>query len=200
MPKVQISKDKILETALKLLIREGSKAITISRLAKEMDCSTQPISHTFGSMENFREEFAEYVTGYFYRRNTLIADNPVKMFGSVGVRYLKIAFEEPNLIYFLREHSRDFFAHGGRGTIFEKNKSRDIAKALSAFLGISEENAALFMQTMVTYSKGLVSMVVDGTISISFSESLRRLEEIGKMCLVYLGVPDDKAGDFCRIV
>ncbi|MDY4839983.1 MAG: TetR family transcriptional regulator, partial [Lachnospiraceae bacterium] len=41
-PRVQIPKEKILETALQLLIRDGYEAITIKAVAKELGTSTQP--------------------------------------------------------------------------------------------------------------------------------------------------------------
>ena len=39
-PKTQISKERILETGLQILIREGYASVTIHRLAKELNCST----------------------------------------------------------------------------------------------------------------------------------------------------------------
>ena len=63
-PRVQIPKEKILETALQLLIRDGHEAITIKAVAKELGTSTQPISWTFGNMENFRTALAEYALNY----------------------------------------------------------------------------------------------------------------------------------------
>lgn len=200
MPKVQIPKEKILQTAFNLLINEGYGAITISRLAKELNSSTQPISHTFGNMENFREEFTVYVMSKFNSRDSISGDNPFKIFSSVGVRYLKAAFEEPNLIYFIRQNSRKFVAHGGIGTVFDKSKNRELAKMLSSYFDISEEKAELFMQTALTYTQGLVAMIVDGTISISFEEGVHRLEEIGIIFLVYAGIPEDKAAKLCQII
>lgn len=43
-PKTQIPKEMILKTGLDLVIREGYEVINIKRLAKEIGCSTQPIS------------------------------------------------------------------------------------------------------------------------------------------------------------
>lgn len=40
----RIPKDQILDAALKMLIRDGYDSINIKTLAKELGCSTQPIS------------------------------------------------------------------------------------------------------------------------------------------------------------
>lgn len=197
MPKVQVPKNKILETALQLLIREGNEAITIGRLAKELGCSTQPVSRTFGNMERFREEFAMYVLNYFNRKIHLGQDNPLIGFGAVGLRYLQIAFEEPNLIYFIRDNSQKFVSYGGLGAVFDGQKSTELKAALHTFLGISEERAAEFVQISITYTMGLASMIADNTIHICFEEAARRLGELGTIYLVYAGIPEEKARAFC---
>ena len=43
----KIPKELILEYALKMLIRDGYAALNIKALAKEIGCSTQPISWHF---------------------------------------------------------------------------------------------------------------------------------------------------------
>ena len=68
MPKVKITKEKILDTALRLLIRDGYKKVTIKTIANEIGCSTQPISWTFGNMENFRIALAEYALQYVNKK------------------------------------------------------------------------------------------------------------------------------------
>ena len=199
LPKTQVPKEKILTAARALLIREGNEAVTIGRLAEELGCSTQPISRTFGNMENFREEFAEFVLRDLNSRNETEGKNPVQRFALVGLRYLKTAFEEPNLIYFVRANSRKFIAHGGIGTVFDKEKNQQLRQMLSAYLGVDEQVAFDFMQTAITYTQGLVSMVIDGTIDISLSEAIHRLEYIGIIYLVYAGVPREKAEELCRL-
>ena len=49
--KTQISKEVILEAALKMLIRDGYSAINIKTLSKEIGCSTQPLVWHFDNME-----------------------------------------------------------------------------------------------------------------------------------------------------
>ena len=41
--KVTISRDMILEAALKILIRDGYAAVNIKTIASEIGCSTQPV-------------------------------------------------------------------------------------------------------------------------------------------------------------
>ena len=56
MPRsVQITKEKILTAALDVLIREGYSAVSIKSIARELNCSTQPIAWQFGNMDNMRK-------------------------------------------------------------------------------------------------------------------------------------------------
>ena len=50
--KTQISKEVILEAALKMLIRDGYSAINIKTLSKEIGCSTQPL---YGTLITWRD-------------------------------------------------------------------------------------------------------------------------------------------------
>ena len=92
-PKVQIPKDRILETALQLLIRDGHEAITIKAVAKELGTSTQPISWTFGNMENFRTALAEYALNYANQKMFSDSDDPMKSYRKVGTGYIDMALD-----------------------------------------------------------------------------------------------------------
>ena len=200
MPKVQIPRERILRAAMDLVIREGNQALTIGRLAKELGCSTQPISWTFGSMEAFREEFAEYVLREFNSREVPHGTGAVQMFAAVGLRYLRAAFDEPNLIHFIRANSQRMVAHGGIGTVFDPQVHEKLVKTLSQSLGITAADAAHFIQTSVIYTQGLVSLIVDGTIHIDYADAVHHLETIGIQCLVLAGVPEETAAQQVRLI
>ena len=101
-PKTQIPKEMILKTGLDLVIREGYEVINIKRLAKEIGCSTQPISWSFGNMEAFREELFQYALNYMNSKMRPNGKNPAAALFSVGETYVNMAFDEPNLIRYLR--------------------------------------------------------------------------------------------------
>ena len=58
--KTQISKEVILEAALKMLIRDGYSAINIKTLSKAIGCSTQPLVWHFDNMEGLRKALADH--------------------------------------------------------------------------------------------------------------------------------------------
>lgn len=55
-PKKQIMKDQIIEKAFEIVRSEGYEALTARRLAKELNCSTQPIYQAFSDMKELKAE------------------------------------------------------------------------------------------------------------------------------------------------
>ena len=192
-PKTQIPKEKILDTALQLVIREGYEVINIKRLAKELGCSTQPISWSFGNMEAVREELFRYALNYMNSKMRPNGTNPVAALFSVGETYVNMAFDEPNLIRYLRKDSKGLVNLGGIGAVFDEEKNKSLREALSRVVGISEEKVREFMNTVVIYTQGLVTFIIDGTITVSREEAMRMLEGVGVMHLVYAGIPYERA-------
>lgn len=192
-PKTQIPKEKILKTGLDLVIREGYEVINIKRLAKELGCSTQPISWSFGNMEAFREELFRYSLNYMNSKMRPNGTNPAAAFFSVGETYVNMAFDEPNLIRYLRTDSKGLVNLGGIGAVFDEEKNKSLREALCRVVGISEEKAREFMNTVVIYTQGLVTFIIDGTIMVSREGAIRMLESVGTMYLVYAGIPFERA-------
>lgn len=55
-PKKQISTEQMIERAFHIVRSEGLDALTVRRLAKDLNCSTQPIYHTFSDMKELKKE------------------------------------------------------------------------------------------------------------------------------------------------
>lgn len=76
----KIPKEKILQTALNLIIRDGYDAVNIKTVAKELGCSTQPVSWHFGNMEGFRKALAEYALNYANSKLLSITESGIYTF------------------------------------------------------------------------------------------------------------------------
>jgi AcrR family transcriptional regulator len=55
-PKKQMTVDKIIEKAFEMVNKEGYEMLTARKLAKELDCSTQPIYQAFSDMNELKSE------------------------------------------------------------------------------------------------------------------------------------------------
>ncbi len=166
MPKVQITREMILSTALKLLIHDGHEKVNIKTVASELGCSTQPISWTFGNMEGFRIALTEYALEYANKKMYSDSKNPLEEYGKVGTTYIDMAFDEPNLIRFLRSDERILQSGGGFGHSFSEQTRRERQIAFAKQYGCTEKEAGQFMLDMLVYTQGLVSMIIVGGLNI----------------------------------
>lgn len=55
-PKKQILKEQIIDTAFKMVQKDGYDLLTTRKLAKELSCSTQPIYQAFANMSELKKE------------------------------------------------------------------------------------------------------------------------------------------------
>ena len=179
MPKVQITKEMILDTALELLVRDGHDAVNIKTVAKELGCSTQPISWTFGNMENFRIALAEHALQYANKKMHSASSNAMEEYGAVGIAYVDMAFNEPNLIRFLRSDEKRLQGSGGFGHSFDEQSNDRRKKLLAEQYGCNEESAEKFILNMLIYTQGLVSMIIAGGLNIDKKAAHKMLEDVG---------------------
>lgn len=182
-PKTKVPKEKILDTALTLLIQEGHESINIKRLAQELGCSTQPISWSFGSMEQLRTELTRYAREYFNSKVFSSGDTPLDTFRRIPRVCLTISYEEPNLMRFMRITSNRFMTKGGIETLFDPRLNGDLVAATAQELNVSTEDALRFVQTMVIYVQGISSFIVTDSIEISYDEAMNLICGAAAMCL-----------------
>lgn len=189
---VRISKEKLLQTGLEMLIRDGYSSINITTLSKEAGCSTQPVAWHFGNMEGFRTELAAYALDYVNGKMTLDSGDPLTDFFHIGRVYVDMAFDEPKLVRFLQLDEAGTRSSAGLGFIFDDKKNAELAGRLAEKIGIDIKDAGRFMQSAVIYTQGLVTLISSGEVECGREDARRLLMEFGKTFLMGMGVPGDR--------
>lgn len=183
----KIPKDKILKTALLLLIRDGYTSLNIKTLAKELGCSTQPISWHFGNMEGLRKELADYALSYTNKKMQPHTDNAFEAFTEIGSAYANIAFDEPNLFRFLFLDGSSGYCIGGMETICGLSENNDLIENISELFGITVNNAAEYIGNCIIYSHGILALVVSGVIKSNKDQVLQMINNAGYAFLLKAG-------------
>lgn len=189
--KIQISKEKILEAALELLIREGYASVNIKSIAKELNCSTQPISWHFGNMEGLRKALVQVAVEYVNKKMVSDADNYIEAFWNVGCAYIKLAFDEPNLFRYIYMGESDLYYRGDVGSILTDEGNIVLIEGMAQYLKISTQAAGCLMQRMIIYVHGIVSLVVAGVLKSTKEEVYSMMYEFGKDLLFLSGTELD---------
>lgn len=166
----KIPKETILKNALSMLIQDGYSSITIKTLAKKIGCSTQPISWHFGNMENFRNALTEYALDYANAK-MLSASEGMSAFANVGIGYLDIAFEEPNLFRYLYMSGESGYHAGGFDILTTAESNSTIVAQIAEQLKLPIDKVNVLFRDTIIYTHGLACFIVSGLIKATKAEA-----------------------------
>ena len=107
-PKVKISKEDIIKTAIKLVREEGPDSLNARAIATMLNCSTQPIFSNFTTMGELEKEVITYAYGVytdFLKRE--VESNKYPKYKAFGMAYVRFAKDEKELfkLLFMRDRS-----------------------------------------------------------------------------------------------
>lgn len=186
----KIKKEDMLQAALELIARDGYAALNIKAVARELGCSTAPISWQFGGMDGLREElipFAEqYVEDKYYSRN----DNEFITFEQRGKGTIDLALENPNLFRFLYMGERSQLLSTGFELQMSNPDVASVYQKMTELLGITLKQVMDFVMTMMVYTQGIGTLIASGIVKDTNENMYRMLHNTGLTYLKGLGVKD----------
>ena len=152
-PKVKITKEDIIHTAVDIIRKSGAKALNARTIAAVLNCSTQPIFSNFATMEELQKavEAAAYER-YLGELQKETEKGVYPKYKAFGMAYIRFAIEEKELFQFL-------FMCDKRAA--EPNFSPDYRTSVEMIIhnnGISREKAELMHLEMWACVHGIASM------------------------------------------
>ena len=164
-PKVKVTKEKIIQSAVGIIRKNGWNAVNARAIAKELECSTQPIFSNFATMEELQEavllrvheEYLEYL-----KREAESGKYP--QYKAFGMAYIRFAKEETELfkLLFMRDRQGEDFTP----TVdFEKS-----VELIMQANGVDKETAMLIHLEVWTCVHGIATMLA--TAFVAFDEEL----------------------------
>ena len=191
--KTQISKEVILEAAFKMLLRDGYSTISITSLAKEVGCSTQPIAWHFGNMEGLRTELLEHCLNFLKDRFEVDCKTVTETLEATAFRYVELAFDYPNLYKYLYMSEQE----GEKmAAVVQSLRAEVHDKALHMLkkeCGISIEASARYIRHLQLYVHGIASFTVAKIFFQSKEDVMQMIHEVSKALLEKLKTEDSEA-------
>lgn len=137
-PKIRITKENIIDKAVKIIREQGIESLNARSLAGELGCSVQPIFRAFSSMGELKETVFQYVAEYYQQ---FLRDSISEKDGLVGLEmtYIRFAREEKNFFRWLHMSDRLGLAETKEFTSVGIN--REIIEAMAKMTGLSIEKA-----------------------------------------------------------
>lgn len=107
-PKVKITKEDIIKTALTLVRDSGVQSINARAIATELECSTQPVFSNFSGMEELNKAViaAAYEVYLGFLKNEVESEK-YPQYKAYGMAYVRFAKEEKELfkLLFMRDRT-----------------------------------------------------------------------------------------------
>ena len=153
-PKVKITKNDIIKTALELVRNSGAQAINARAIAASLECSTQPIFSNFATMDDLQVAVIaaayERYLGFISRE---VESDKYPQYKAFGMAYVRFAKEERELfkLLFMRDRSGEDISPPPD---FEQS-----VKIIMDANGTSEEKATLIHLEMWTFVHGIATMI-----------------------------------------
>ena len=153
-PKVKITKEQIVQTALFLLRQNGEGAINARSIAEALGCSTQPIFSNFATMEELQIAVIDAAYHlYFGFLQREVESGKYPQYKAFGMAYVRFAKEEKELfkLLFMRDMS-------GKDVTPKADFEASVDMIMQAN-GVDREKAKLMHLEMWTFVHGIGTML-----------------------------------------
>ena len=191
----KIKKEDMLQAALKLVAKNGYAALNIKAVAKELGCSTAPISWQFGGMDGLREELIPFVERYVEDTYYSQCENEFTTFEQRGKGTIDLALENPNLFHFLYTGQRSQLLSTGFEFQTNDQDTLNMFQKMAEMLGITPKQVMDFAMTMMVYTQGIGTLIASGIVKDTKENMYRMLHNTGMTYLKGLGVKDSTLWD-----
>lgn len=160
MAKKQITKEQIVQEACALVCEKGIDALNARAIAKQCNCSTQPIYLCFDSMQKLKEAVQEEILhSYDHFLSEEIASGKYPEYKATGMGYIRFAKEKPNYFKYLFMRDRNGERTDGSAYYFEREASR-VQK-----YGFNGADAERIHTHMWVYVHGIATMFATGFLN-----------------------------------
>ena len=179
-PKVNFSREEILNEAFEIVRKKGLHALSARRIAKNLNSSTQPIYREFESMKQLEAEVIararEYAVAYFLRNEE--GEEP---FLSIGLRYVKFAQEEQELfrLLYMSKHGQGGFSvlNTPFEALVERMKEDQHLKALD------ETALERILKHVAIFTHGLTTLIHAGALPPDEASVRESLFHMGRVLI-----------------
>ena len=172
-PKAKITKEMIIEAGLRIVRTEGEGSLNVRRAAAELGCSTQPVMYCCKTVDELKADVyaaADKLHTEFIMTPDGNADNPML---SIGLRYIRFAYEEKHLFRFLFQSGK--FSSKSFREILESDELGVVIQPLCEATGLGSAQAREAFETLFVCVHGAASMIANNDIDYDEAYYVRLL-------------------------
>lgn len=172
-PKVKISKDDIIKTAVELVRSNGEQSINARAIATALNCSTQPIFSNFSTMDKLQKAvISAAYDRYLGFLKSEVEKGKYPKYKSFGMAYIRFAKEEKQLfkLLFMRDRTGE-----------DKSPSLDFEESVQMIMkanGVTNEKARLMHMEIWSCVHGIGVMHATSFLSFEWEMISNMLTDI----------------------
>ena len=161
-PKLKITKEQVVDAAVRIVREHGCAGLTAKSLAAELHCSTQPVMYHFATIEELKRTVYARADVYHSEYLMNMKKPPRGAALGIGMNYIRFAIEEPHLFRFLFQS--DYFS--GK-TLLELIDAQELLPVLSAMqkaLDMRLEQTKKVFLTVFLFAHGYASIIANNAL------------------------------------
>lgn len=176
-PKVKITKEDIIKTAVALVREKGAESLNARAVAEALNCSTQPVFSNFDTMDELQR--ATMLAAYeiyleFIRKEVESGKYP--QYKAFGMAYIRFAKDERELFRLL------FMCDRSKGDFIPTSDFDESVEIIMNTNGITRERATLMHLEMWTCVHGIGAILATSFLTLDWELISNMLTDI------YLGI------------
>lgn len=166
-PKVKVTQDQIIQAAMDIVRESGIDALNARALAKQLDCSIQPIFKNFETMGSLKQALLVEAQKIYdgYTQKGMQNSNP---FLGIGLGYIQFAQEEKNLFKLL--FMTNEFKQTSLIQIIKDDENQEVVKLVAQLSGLSLVLSKQLFIDVWLITHGIASMCATNDIDLSLDE------------------------------
>ncbi|MCI6716929.1 MAG: TetR/AcrR family transcriptional regulator [Bacilli bacterium] len=156
--KKSITKQMILDTALKLLKERGIEAINARCIAESLNCSTQPLYASFKNMDDLKKELKTKCQETYHSYIEFGIKNETTVYMQYLMSYINFASENPHLFEYLYMQKITSDAE------YDNTLNEIVINKIMEVSNISREKAESFFLSSWIFAHGIATQIVTGYV------------------------------------
>lgn len=166
-PKIKVTQDQIIQAAMDIVRESGIDALNARVLAKQLDCSIQPIFKNFETMGSLKQALLEKAQKIYDAYTQKGMENPNPFLG-IGLGYIQFAQEEKNLFKLL--FMTNEFKQTSLIQIIKDDENQEVVKLVAQLSGLSLVLSEQLFIDVWLITHGIASMCATNDIELSLDE------------------------------
>ena len=173
-PRGRITRDMVADAAFRIARETNWKDINARNLAKQLDCSTQPVMYHFDTVEDIKKA-AYQKADRFHTEYLMNIEGSQEPMLKIGLNYIRFSVEEPSLFRFLFQSG--YGPHTDLLTMIGSSELEPLLAVMMQAMNTTAEKAREIFATLAIFTHGYASLLANHYMEydeVSASEHLTR--------------------------